>query len=150
MSRSLRSDRLSGSVGRTGRSLCSDRPNGLVGHVSFAGRSLCSDRPNGLVGHYVATDRMAWSVTTSVVCGLLVLLRVECDKIGVATCEGCLRTLVEGIKPFIVRPGVEILKTCFPMRPLRSSLYVVKRLSGMLLPMAFYIGVEGRLRVVIS
>uniref|UniRef100_A0A0D3CR94 Uncharacterized protein n=1 Tax=Brassica oleracea var. oleracea TaxID=109376 RepID=A0A0D3CR94_BRAOL len=52
----------------------------------------------------------------SVVCGLLVLLRVKCDKIGAAPCEGCLRTLVEGIKPFVVRPGVEILKTFFPQR----------------------------------
>ncbi|KAF2571650.1 hypothetical protein F2Q70_00003132 [Brassica cretica] len=60
------------------------------------------------------------SAATSVVCGLLVLLRVECDK--VVPCEGCLRILVEGIKPFVVRPGVEILKTRFPVRPLRSSL----------------------------
>ncbi|KAF3518295.1 hypothetical protein DY000_02059935 [Brassica cretica] len=49
----------------------------------------------------------------SIISGLLVLLRVECDKIGAAPCEGCLRTLVEGIKPFLVCPGVEILKTCF-------------------------------------
>ncbi|WZZ15849.1 hypothetical protein YC2023_108938 [Brassica napus] len=34
--------------------------------------------------------------------------------IKAAPCEGCLRTLVEGINPFVVRPGVEILKTCFP------------------------------------
>ncbi|KAF3544919.1 hypothetical protein DY000_02007365 [Brassica cretica] len=45
-----------------------------------------------------------------------VLLRVECNKIGAVPCEGCLRTLVEGIKPFVVRPGVEILKTFFPPR----------------------------------
>ncbi|WZZ27374.1 hypothetical protein YC2023_010775 [Brassica napus] len=63
--------------------------------------------------------------SSSVVSGVLVLLRVECDKFGAAPCESCLRTLVEGIKPFVVRPGVEILKTCFPVRPLRSSLYVV-------------------------
>ncbi|WZY72505.1 hypothetical protein YC2023_004745 [Brassica napus] len=50
----------------------------------------------------------------SVVSGLLVLLTVECDKIGAAPCEGCLRTFVEGIKRFVVRPRVEILKTCFP------------------------------------
>ena len=47
------------------------------------------------------------------------------SEIGSAPCEGCLRTFVEGIKPFVVHPGVEILKTCFPLRPLRSSLYVV-------------------------
>ncbi|KAF3512644.1 hypothetical protein F2Q69_00006714 [Brassica cretica] len=39
-------------------------------------------------------------------------LSSECDKIRDAPCEGCLRTLV--IKPFVVRPGVEILKTFFP------------------------------------
>ncbi|KAF3527260.1 hypothetical protein DY000_02040932 [Brassica cretica] len=38
----------------------------------------------------------------------------ECDKIRAAPCEGCLRTVVEGIKPIVVRPEVEILKTCFP------------------------------------
>ena len=64
--------------------------------------------------------------------------------------DGCLRTLVAGIKPFIVRLGVKILMTYFPARPLRSSLNVMLRLSGMLLPMTFYMGVEGRLRVVIS
>ena len=57
--------------------------------------------------------------------GLLTLLKVECNKIRAEHCEGCLRTLVEGIKPFVVHPGVEILKTCFSVRPLRSSLYVV-------------------------
>ena len=57
--------------------------------------------------------------------GPFTLLNVECDKIRVAPCEGCLRTLVEEIKPFVVRPGAEILKTCFPKRPLRYSLYVV-------------------------
>ncbi|WZZ44769.1 hypothetical protein YC2023_041028 [Brassica napus] len=53
--------------------------------------------------------------------GSLSLLKVECDKIRAAPCEGCLRTLVEGIKTFIVRPGVKILKTSFPVRPLRSN-----------------------------
>ena len=57
--------------------------------------------------------------------GSLSLLKVECDKIRAAPCEGCLRTLIEGIKTFIVHPGVKILKTSFPVRPLRSSLYVV-------------------------
>nr|VDD24248.1 unnamed protein product [Brassica oleracea] len=46
--------------------------------------------------------------------GLFTLLKVECNKIKAAPCEGCLRTLVEGIKPFILRPRVEILPTCFP------------------------------------
>uniref|UniRef100_A0A0D3A8R8 Uncharacterized protein n=1 Tax=Brassica oleracea var. oleracea TaxID=109376 RepID=A0A0D3A8R8_BRAOL len=43
----------------------------------------------------------------SVVSGRLVLLSVECDNIGAAPCEGCLRTLVEGINPFKVRLGVK-------------------------------------------
>ncbi|KAF2608813.1 hypothetical protein F2Q68_00044262 [Brassica cretica] len=51
---------------------------------------------------------------------------VECDKIRAEPCEGCLRTLVEGIKPFVVHPGVEILKTCFSVRPLRS----MRKLAG--------------------
>ena len=58
--------------------------------------------------------------------GLFVLLKLECDKIRAAPCEGCLRTLVERIKPFVVRPGFEILTTCFPVRPLWSS-YVLCR-----------------------
>ena len=57
--------------------------------------------------------------------GLLTLLKVECDKIRVPPCEGCQRTLVEGIKPFSDRPGVKILKTCFLVRPLQSGLYVM-------------------------
>ena len=59
-----------------------------------------------------------------VVSGLLALLKVERDKIGAAPYDGCLRTLVEGIKPFVVCFGVKVLMTCFPARPLRSSLYV--------------------------
>ncbi|WZZ44366.1 hypothetical protein YC2023_040625 [Brassica napus] len=55
---------------------------------------------------------------------LLALLRVERDKIGAATYDGCLRTLVEGIKPFVVRLGVKVLMTCFPAKPLRSSFHV--------------------------
>ncbi|WZZ25645.1 hypothetical protein YC2023_009046 [Brassica napus] len=74
---------------------------------------------------------MTHATHESVVSGLLALLKVERDKIGAAPYDGCLRTLAEGIKPFVVRLGV-------------------KRLSGVLLPMAFYMGVEGRLRVVIS
>ncbi|WZZ27322.1 hypothetical protein YC2023_010723 [Brassica napus] len=42
-----------------------------------------------------------------VVSGLLALPRVECDKIGAAPYDGCLRTLVEVIKPFVVRLGVK-------------------------------------------
>ena len=48
----------------------------------------------------------------SVVSGLLALLallRVESDKIGAAPYYGCLRILVEGIKPFVVRLGVKVL-----------------------------------------
>ena len=58
----------------------------------------------------------------SVVSGLLALLKVERDKIGAAPYDGCLRTLVEGIKPFIVRLGVKVLMTCFRVRPLRSRI----------------------------
>ncbi|KAF3512642.1 hypothetical protein F2Q69_00006712 [Brassica cretica] len=53
--------------------------------------------------------------------GLFTLLKVECDKIRVAPCEGCLRTLVEGIKHFVVHPGVEILRTCFPREDYKLS-----------------------------
>ncbi|WZZ59514.1 hypothetical protein YC2023_059621 [Brassica napus] len=49
---------------------------------------------------------------------------LERDKIGAAPYDGCLRTLVEGIKPFIVRLGVKVRMTSFPARPLRSSFYV--------------------------
>uniref|UniRef100_A0A0D3E9Y4 Uncharacterized protein n=1 Tax=Brassica oleracea var. oleracea TaxID=109376 RepID=A0A0D3E9Y4_BRAOL len=45
----------------------------------------------------------------SVVSGLLALLKVERDKIGAAPYDGCLRTLVEGIKPFVIRLGVKRL-----------------------------------------
>ena len=44
--------------------------------------------------------------------GMFTLLKVECDKIWAAPCEGCLQTLVDRIKPFVVRPGVEILTIC--------------------------------------
>ena len=60
----------------------------------------------------------------SVKSGLLALLKVERDKIGAAPYDGCIRTLVEGIKPFVVRLGVKVLMTCFPARPLRSCFYV--------------------------
>ncbi|KAF2589548.1 hypothetical protein F2Q70_00039394 [Brassica cretica] len=48
----------------------------------------------------------------------------ERDKIGAAPYDGCLRTLVEGIKPFVVRLGVKVRMTSFPARPLRSGFYV--------------------------
>ena len=47
------------------------------------------------------------------VSGLLALLRVERDKIGAAPYDGCLRTVVEGIKSFVVPLGVKVLTTCF-------------------------------------
>ena len=53
--------------------------------------------------------------------GLFTLLKVECGKIGAAPWKGLLRTLVEGIKHFVVRFGVKSLTTSFPVRPLRSS-----------------------------
>ncbi|WZZ27818.1 hypothetical protein YC2023_011219 [Brassica napus] len=43
----------------------------------------------------------------------------ERNKIGAAPYDGCLRTLVEGIKPFVVRLGVKVCMTSFPARPLR-------------------------------
>ena len=46
------------------------------------------------------------------------------SKIGAAPYDGCLRTLVEGIKPFVVRLGVKVRMTSFPARPLRSGFYV--------------------------
>ena len=58
------------------------------------------------------------------VSGLLALLKVERGKIGAAPYDGCLRTLVEGIKPFVVRLGVKVCMTSFPARPLRSGFYV--------------------------
>uniref|UniRef100_A0A0D3BGX3 Uncharacterized protein n=1 Tax=Brassica oleracea var. oleracea TaxID=109376 RepID=A0A0D3BGX3_BRAOL len=94
-----------------GRYVATDRKVWSVEWLSDRFIRGSSDRSSGLVGCYVATDSFAGR---SVLSGLLVLLREECDKIGTAPCEGCLRTLVEGIKPFVVRPGVEILKTCFP------------------------------------
>ena len=53
--------------------------------------------------------------------GLFTLLKVERDMIRAVPCEVCLRTLVEGIKPFVVCFGVEIITTYFPVRPIRSS-----------------------------
>ena len=66
------------------------------------------------------------------VSGLLALLKVERDKIGAAPYDGCLRTLVEGIKPFVVRLGVKVLMTHFSARPLQSSFYeaVIRRVAA--------------------
>ncbi|KAF3525100.1 hypothetical protein F2Q69_00046220 [Brassica cretica] len=68
----------------------------------------------------------------SVVSGLLALLKVERDKIGAAPYDGCLRTLVEGMIPFVVRLGVKVRMTSFPARPLRSGFYVevVRRVAA--------------------
>ncbi|KAF2534980.1 hypothetical protein F2Q68_00020644 [Brassica cretica] len=55
---------------------------------------------------YLATE--LWSVVS----GLLALLKVERDKIGAAPYDGCLRTLVEGIKPFVVSLGVKFSAVC--------------------------------------
>ncbi|KAF2576360.1 hypothetical protein F2Q70_00002340 [Brassica cretica] len=54
------------------------------------------------------------------------------DKIGAAPYDGCLRTLVEGIKPFVVRLGVKVYMTSFPARPLRTGFYVevIKRVPA--------------------
>ena len=57
--------------------------------------------------------------------GLFTLLKEECDEIRAAPCESCLRTLVEGIKTFVVLPGVDIHKKFFLVRPLQSSVYVM-------------------------
>ena len=68
----------------------------------------------------------------SMVSGLLALLKVERDKIGAAPYDGCLRTLVEGIKPFVVHLVVKVLMTSFPARPLRSIFYieVIRRVAA--------------------
>ncbi|WZZ79451.1 hypothetical protein YC2023_100023 [Brassica napus] len=52
------------------------------------------------------------------------------------------------IKPFVVRLGVKVRMTSFPARPLRSGFYVevIRRVAAD----GIYMGVEGRLRVVIS
>ena len=47
------------------------------------------------------------------VSGLLALLKVQRDKIGAAPYDSCLRTHVEGIKPFVVCLGVQFLITSF-------------------------------------
>ena len=69
------------------------------------------------------------------VSGLLALLKVERDKIGAASYDGCLRTLVEGIKPFVVRLGVKVLMTCFPASALQKKI----RNFGLALPVGLKI-----------
>ena len=66
------------------------------------------------------------------VSGPLALLSEERDKIGAAPYDGFLRTLVEGIKPFVVRLGVKVCMTSFPERPLRSGFYVevIRRIAA--------------------
>ncbi|KAG5407913.1 hypothetical protein IGI04_014032 [Brassica rapa subsp. trilocularis] len=99
--------------------------HGLVSYRRFGrARSLCSDRTERTLARYVATELGSSSVATSVKSGLLALLKVERDKIGAAPYDGCPRTLFEGIKPFVVRLGVKVLMTSFPVRPLWSSFYV--------------------------
>uniref|UniRef100_A0A0D3D3N8 Uncharacterized protein n=1 Tax=Brassica oleracea var. oleracea TaxID=109376 RepID=A0A0D3D3N8_BRAOL len=83
-------------------------------------RSLLSDRSWLEHGRYVATELGSSSVATSVVSGLLALLKVERDKFGAAPYDGCLRTLVEGIKPFVVRLGVK-RPSCVRARSLRND-----------------------------
>ncbi|KAF3571041.1 hypothetical protein F2Q69_00059970 [Brassica cretica] len=56
--RSLRSDRIVCCVA-TDSFAVTDRVAWSVATGSFAGRSLCSDRPIGLVGRYAATDSFA-------------------------------------------------------------------------------------------
>ncbi|KAF3497165.1 hypothetical protein DY000_02054065 [Brassica cretica] len=79
--------------------------------TSSKGRRECMDScridVSEELGRYVATERNARSFATSVVRGLLALLKVERDKIRSAPYDGCLRSLVEGIKPFVVRLGVK-------------------------------------------
>uniref|UniRef100_A0A0D3AAY6 Uncharacterized protein n=1 Tax=Brassica oleracea var. oleracea TaxID=109376 RepID=A0A0D3AAY6_BRAOL len=75
-------------------------------------RSLRSDRAERTLDRYVATGLGLSSVATSVASGLFALLKVERDKIGAAPYDGCLRTLVEGIKPFVVRLGVKFSAVC--------------------------------------
>jgi len=47
------------------------------------------------------------------------LLKVVRDKIGTAPYDGCLRTLVEGIKPFVVCLGVKVLMTSLYVEVIR-------------------------------
>ncbi|WZZ86777.1 hypothetical protein YC2023_115356 [Brassica napus] len=68
----------------------------------------------------------------SVVSSILALLKVERYKIGAAPYDGCLHTLVEGIKSFVVRLGFKVCMTSFSARPLRSSFYleVIRRVAA--------------------
>ncbi|WZZ78257.1 hypothetical protein YC2023_098829 [Brassica napus] len=129
----LELDWSSSADGRAGRVVDPDRPSAKLDLSSSedgrSGRVVDPARPSAELDWSSSAINRAGQCALSVVSGLLVLLRVECGKNGATPYEGCLRTLVEGIKPFVVR---------------------LDRLSGMLLPMAFYMGEEGTLRVVIS
>ncbi|WZY87050.1 hypothetical protein YC2023_033434 [Brassica napus] len=62
------------------------------------------------LGRYVATKRDGRSVATDrAVCmlGRRVSIELGLSAIGAVPYDGCLRTLVEGIKPFVVRLGVK-------------------------------------------
>ncbi|KAF2612568.1 hypothetical protein F2Q70_00011650 [Brassica cretica] len=78
------------------------------------------------LGRYVANERDVCSVATSrpSLARARSLRSDQRDKIGAAPYDGCLRTLVEGIKPFVVLLGVKVCMTSFPARPLRSGFYV--------------------------
>ncbi|KAL0656505.1 hypothetical protein Bca4012_077089 [Brassica carinata] len=64
-------------------------------------------------------------VERSVVSVLLALIRVERDKIGAAPYDGCLRTLVEGIKPFVVRLGVKWPRAWLPHLRFSCSRFLI-------------------------
>uniref|UniRef100_A0A0D3DKL5 Uncharacterized protein n=1 Tax=Brassica oleracea var. oleracea TaxID=109376 RepID=A0A0D3DKL5_BRAOL len=120
MARSLRSDR---AWLVRGLMVILELVRGRFGYVSVAfGQSVFSGSIEIRTRFY--RNALRKDFFTSVVNGLLALLKLERDKIGAAPYDGCLRTLVDGIKPFVVRLGVKVLMTSFPARPLRSSLYV--------------------------
>ncbi|KAF2619087.1 hypothetical protein F2Q68_00039756 [Brassica cretica] len=108
-------------------------------------RSLRSDRAWLELGCFVATEPCACSIATlrpslalarSLRTDLAWLVRgkicVRCPRtiewnairLGLGLMTAAYVPLFEGIKPFVVRLGVKVLMTCFPARPLRSSLYV--------------------------
>uniref|UniRef100_A0A0D3BGZ8 Uncharacterized protein n=1 Tax=Brassica oleracea var. oleracea TaxID=109376 RepID=A0A0D3BGZ8_BRAOL len=88
--------------------------DGVLGPTRRMGELVGASGPTRPFGQVSSAELMVGS-------GLFTLLKVECDKIRVAPCEGCLRTLVEGIKHFVVHPGVEILRTCFPRKDYKLS-----------------------------
>ncbi|KAF3527759.1 hypothetical protein DY000_02039792 [Brassica cretica] len=65
--------------------------------------------------------------------GLFTLLKVECDKIRAAPREGCLLTLVEGIKPFVVRLGVkDLVSLISDLEMLETSVLVLGQDLGLI------------------